>query len=164
MSDDRAAEFRRAWPVVLASAFGAGSGAVPVAFYSFGALIGPLTLAFGWSKAQVTAAPLFLTVGGLIAGVFAGALADRFGARRVVLASQALLVLAFAAFALLPAGAASLPLFYAGYTAVAILGAGTMTMTWSRAITGWFVAGRGLALGLSLIGTGLIGAALPAYV
>ncbi len=162
----RSDEFARAWRVVLASAFGAGTGAVPIAFYSFGALIGPLTAAFGWSRAEVTAAPLFLTIGGLVAGVFAGGLADRFGARRVVLWSQAALVLAFASFALLPqsSGPASLPLFYLGYTLVAVLGAGTMTMTWSRAITGWFVAGRGLALGLSLIGTGLIGAALPAYV
>ncbi len=161
MSGPRTQEFARAWRVVLASAFGAGTGAVPLAFYSFGALIGPLTRAFGWSRSEVTAAPLFLTIGGLIAGVFAGAMADRFGARRVVMWSQAALVLAFAAFAALPR---SLPLFYLGYTLVAILGAGTMTMTWSRAITGWFVAARGLALGLSLVGTGLIGAALPAYV
>ena len=157
----RAAEFRRAWPVVLASAFGAGAGAIPLAFYSFGALIGPLTAAFGWTRAQVSAAPLFLTLGGLVAGVAAGALADRYGARRVVLISQVLLVLAFASLALLPN---SLPLFYAGYAMIAVLGAGTMTMTWTRAITGWFVAGRGLALGLSLIGTGLIGALLPSYI
>jgi MFS family permease len=161
VSEGRAAEFRRAWRVVLAAAFGAGAGAIPIAFYSFGALIEPLSNAFGWSRAEISAAPLFLTVGGLLAGVIAGALADRFGARRVVLASQVALVLAFAAFAVVPL---SLPLFYLGYALIAILGAGTMTMTWSRAITGWFVAGRGLALGLSLVGTGLIGAMLPSYV
>jgi MFS family permease len=161
MSEARAAEFRRAWPVVVASAFGAGVGAVPIAFYSFGALIAPLQAAFGWSRTEITAAPLFLTIGGLVAGVVAGALADRYGGRRVVLWSQALLVVSFAAFAAMPP---SLPVFYAGYAMLAILGAGTMTMTWSRAITGWFVAGRGLALGLSLVGTGLIGALLPAYV
>lgn len=161
MNAERRAEFRRAWPVVVAAAFGAGSGAIPIAFYSFGALIEPLSRAFGWSRAEITAAPLFLTVGGLIAGVAAGALADRYRARRVVLASQALLVAGFAAFAFLPP---SLPLFYLAYFMLAVLGAGTMTMTWSRAITGWFVAGRGLALGLSLVGTGLIGALLPSYV
>ncbi|HEU0043423.1 MFS transporter [Sphingomonas sp.] len=157
----RVAEFRRAWRVVLAAALGAGTGAVPIAFYSFGALVGPLSAAFGWSRAEITAAPLFLTIGGLVAGIFAGAAADRYGARRVVLISQVALVLAFAAMALLPR---SLPLFYFGYAMIAVLGAGTMTMTWTRAITGWFVAGRGLALGLSLVGTGLIGALLPTYV
>ncbi|WP_404479955.1 MFS transporter [Novosphingobium sp. BL-52-GroH] len=156
----RRAEFRRAWPVVLASAFGAGTGAVPLAFYSFGALVDPLNKALGWTRTEITAAPLFLTIGGLVAGVLAGGMADRFGARRVVLWSQAALVLAFAGLSFLPP---SLPLFYLGYALLAVLGAGTMTMTWSRAITGWFVSGRGLALGLSLVGTGTIGAVLPAY-
>lgn len=161
MSGERAAEFRRAWPVVVASAFGAGTGAIPIAFYSFGALVDPLSKAFGWSRAEITAAPLFLTIGGLLAGVLVGGAADRYGARPVVLVSQVALVIGFAAFALLPP---SLPAFYLGYAMLAILGAGTMTMTWTRAVTGWFVAGRGLALGLSLIGTGLIGAMLPTYV
>lgn len=160
MSTGRGAEFRRAWPVVLASAFGAGTGAVPLAFYSFGALVDPLSKALGWTRTEITAAPLFLTIGGLFAGVLAGGMADRFGARRVVLWSQVALVLAFAGLSALPP---SLPLFYLGYALLAVLGAGTMTMTWSRAITGWFVSGRGLALGLSLVGTGTIGAVLPAY-
>ena len=151
-------EFRRAWKVVLATAFGAGVGAIPLCFYSFGALVEPLSREFGWTRGEITAAPLFLTIGGLIAGVFAGGMADKFGARRVVLWSQAGLVLTFAGFSLAPA---SLPLFYIGYALFAIVGAGTMTMTWTRAITGWFVAGRGLALGMSLVGTGLIGAMLP---
>lgn len=161
MTGARTREFRRAWPVVLAAAFGAGTGAIPLAFYSFGALVDPLSKAFGWTRAEITAAPLFLTVGGLIAGVLAGAAADRYGARRVVIISQIALVFGFASIALLPP---SLPAFYASYAMLAVLGAGTMTMTWARAITGWFVSGRGLALGLSLVGTGLIGALLPTYI
>lgn len=150
-------EFRRGWRVLLASAFGAGTGAVPLAFYSFSSLVDPLTKGFGWTRGEVTAAPLFLTVGGLVAGVLVGALADRFGPRRIVIGSQ----VALALLALLPR---SLPLFYAGYVLIALLGAGTMTMTWARTITGWFVSGRGLALGVSLVGTGLIGALMPSYV
>ncbi len=161
MSATRRQEFARAWPVVLASAFGAGSGAIPLAFYSFGALVQPLRRTFGWSLAEITAAPLFLTIGGLVAGVLAGAMADRFGARRVIVVSQIALIAAFVGLSRLSPW---LGLFYVGYAALAILGAGTMTMTWSRAITGWFVAGRGLALGLSLVGTGLVGAVLPSYV
>lgn len=160
-ASSKVAEFRAGWRVVLASAFGAGAGAIPLAFYSFGAFIDPLSRAFGWTRAEITAAPLFLTLGGLLAGVLAGALADRFGARRVVLISQVMLVFAFASLSLLPP---SLPAFYAAYAMIAVLGAGTMTMTWARAITGWFVSARGIALGLSLIGTGLIGAILPSYI
>ena len=159
MTATRRQEFARAWPVVLATAFGAGCGAVPLASYSFSVLVDPLHKEFGWSRSEITTAPLFLSIGGLAAGVIAGALADRFGARKVVLWSQALLIAAFVAMTQV----ATLGQFYAGYVAVAILGAGTMTMTWSRAVTGWFIAGRGLALGLSLVGTGLIGATLPTY-
>jgi MFS family permease len=154
-------EFRRAWKVVLASALGAGTGAVPLAFYSFGAFVEPLGREFGWTRAEITSAPLFLTIGGLLAGVFAGALADRIGSRWVVLVSQVLLALCFAGLSMMPP---SLPLFYLGYGLLAVMGAGTMTMTWTRAITGWFSSARGLALGLSLVGTGLIGAMLPAYI
>ncbi len=154
-------EYARAWPVVLASALGAGTGVYPLVFYSLGAFVGPLTTAFGWSRTQVTAAPLFFTMASLFAGSLVGGLADRYGARRVVIASQILLVLGLAAMSLI---GSEIWMLYAGYFALAVLGAGTMTMTWARAITGWFVTGRGLALGLSLVGTGLIGAALPSYV
>ena len=154
-------EVVRGWRILVAAAFGAGTGAVPLAFYSFGAFIEPLSDAYGWTRAEIGAAPLFLTVGGLVAGVFAGAIADKVGARTVIVTSQIALVLAFAGMAFLPP---SLPLFYAGYALIAILGAGTMTMTWTRTISGWFVRSRGLALGLSLIGTGTIGAFLPALV
>ncbi|MBA2934797.1 MFS transporter [Sphingomonas sp. CGMCC 1.13654] len=154
-------EYARAWPVLIASALGAGTGVFPLVFYSLGALVGPLTEHFGWSRTEVTAAPMFFTVASMVSGVFVGGLADRIGARRVVIASQVLLVIGLAGMALIGPAIWTL---YAGYFLLAILGAGTFTMTWARAITGWFVAGRGLALGLSLVGTGLIGAALPPYV
>ena len=154
-------EYARGWPVLIASALGAGTGVYPLIFYSLGAFVGPLTERFGWSRADVTAAPLFFTFASLLAGSLVGGLADRLGARRVVIVSQVLLVLGLLAMTQVGRSVWTL---YAGYFALAILGAGTMTMTWARAITGWFVAARGLALGLSLVGTGLIGAILPSYI
>jgi len=154
-------EYARAWPVIVASALGAGTGVYPLVFYSLGALIGPLTNSFGWSRTEITAAPLFFTFASLLAGALVGGLADRYGARRVVIVSQLLLVAGLVGMSKLSSSVWTL---YAGYFSLAILGAGTMTMTWARAITGWFVAARGFALGLSLVGTGLIGAALPTYI
>jgi MFS family permease len=154
-------EFRRAWPVLLASALGAGVSISPLAFYSLGAFVGPLTKEFGWSRTEISTAPLFLTTGGLIMGTYVGALADRFGARKIVLISQLLLIVALAALALLTSHIWTL---YAGYFVLAILGAGTMPMTWNRAIIGWFVKSRGLAIGVSLMGTGIAGALLPTYI
>jgi MFS family permease len=157
----KAEEFRRAWPVLLASTAGTGVGVAVLAFYSFGAFVGPLSTAFGWSRAEVTAAPLVFTIGSLVAGPVAGGLADRFGARPVALVSQLMLALALAALSLIRAQVWTL---YGGYGLLALLGAGTSPVIWSRAITGWFRAGRGMALGVSQMGTGVCGALLPFYV
>jgi MFS family permease len=154
-------EYRRGWPVLLASAVGSGVGLAPIAAYSLGALIAPLVSAFGWTRAQVGAAALFQAFGMLIAGAVAGGLADRYGARPVALISQLLLAIALAGLSLLTPQVWSLHL---GYFVLAILGAGTLPMIWGRAIVGWFFKSRGLALGLSLFGTGIVGALMPSYV
>ena len=54
-------------------------------------------------------------------------------------------------------------MLYAAYGAMAILGAGTIPVTWTRAITLSFHRQRGLALGLALTGTGICGVLVPQY-
>jgi MFS family permease len=54
-------------------------------------------------------------------------------------------------------GNGSLTLYYATWLLVAFVGAGTLPITWTRAVNNGFHSGKGLALGLSLIGTGLFG-------
>ncbi len=159
--DGKGQEFRRAWPVLVASAIGAGTGVAPLAFYSLGAFIDPLVKEFSWNRAQITASLGFLTVAMFFVGVAVGALADRYGARRIALTSQVLLVLALATMTLLTPQIWTL---YAAYFMLAILGAGTLPIIWSRPIIGWFKNRRGLALGLSLVATGMVGALLPSYV
>lgn len=154
-------EFERAWPMLAASAIGAGIGVAPLAFYSLGAFVDPLVREFGWSRAQITASLGFLTVATFLVGAAVGALADRQGARKVALISQVALVLALAAMSLLTTQIWTL---YAGYFLLAILGAGTLPIIWSRPIINWFKKSRGLALGLSLVATGVVGALLPSYV
>ena len=46
---------------------------------------------------------------------------------------------------------------------MALLGAGTIPVTWTRAITNNFFRQRGLALGLTLAGTGICAALVPQY-
>ncbi len=121
----------------------------------------PLTMEFGWSRAEVAAAPLFYAIATVLIGPLVGALADRWGCRRIVLLSQPLLALALV---LLTQLRTPIGWLYAGYAVLALLGAGTLPVVFSRAITGWFVSSRGFALGLSLIGTGVVGALLPTYV
>jgi len=57
----------------------------------------------------------------------------------------------------LGAGTGSLPLYYVTWLVIALLGAGTLPITWTRAVNNGFQSGKGLALGFSLLGTGLFG-------
>lgn len=157
----RFAEFSRGWTVLVAASLGSGTGVAPLAFYSLGAFIKPLTQEFGWSRAQVATASLALSAGMLTMGTFIGGLADRYGARRVALVSQWVLAAMLCSLTLITKNIWSL---YLGYFALGAFAAGTLPITWSRAVTQWFVEGRGLALGLSLIGTGIAGMTLPLYV
>ena len=83
-----------------------------------------------------------------------GIAADRFGVRPVALLSVALFGLSFMALGL---SNGSLPLYYLTWLLIAFFGVGTLPITWTRAVNNAFQTGKGLALGLSLIGTGLFG-------
>jgi len=54
-------------------------------------------------------------------------------------------------------------MLFLAYGAMAFLGAGTIPVTWTRAISTSFFKQRGLALGLSLMGTGICASVAPHY-
>lgn len=159
MSVDRS-EFRQGWKVVLASALGIGTGLSPIPFYTIGVFVAPLTQEFGWGVDQIMFSLMIMTLGAVVMGPIAGLLADRFGVRPVVLGSVALFGVTLSGFAL---SNGSLTLFYANWMLMSALGAGTLPITWTRAVNNWFNTHRGLALGLSLLGTGLFGAGAKLY-
>ena len=141
--------------MVLAAALGIGLGMSPLPFYTIGVFAGPLAREFGWQQGQIMAALPILTLGALVMAPLAGWIADRFGVRRVALASVVLFSLSMMGFAF---GNGSLELFYANWLLVAFLGAGTLPITWTRAVNRWFYDRRGLALGFALVATGFFGA------
>lgn len=147
-------EFRRGWPVVLASMFGIGLGLSPVPFYTIGMLAPELNKAFGWEFGSIMIGLMIMTLGVLVASTVVGHLGDRFGVRRVALISVVLFALSFMAFSL---SNGSLVLFYVNWALMAVVGAGTLPVTWTRAVNNHFDARKGLALGLSLLGTGIFG-------
>jgi hypothetical protein len=89
---------------------------------------------------------------------FIGGLADRIGVRKVAIGTLALFGLSFAALAFTPA---SLFAFYLLWIVMGALGGGSTPVTWTRAVNAWFVHNRGLALALTLMGTGVTAALLP---
>jgi len=149
-----AREFRRGWPIVLSSMCGIALGLSPMPFYTIGIFAPTLAREFHWTFAQIFAGITCTTVAVIIASPAVGVAADRFGVRPVALTSVALFGLSFMALGL---GNGSLPLYYATWLVAALLGAGTLPITWTRAVNNGFQSGKGLALGLSLLGTGLFG-------
>ncbi len=149
-----AGEFKKGWPIVMSAMLGIGLGLSPLPFYSLGSLAPELAKEFGWGFAQMMGGLSIMTAAVLIASPLIGLLADRIGVRQVVLISVPLFGLSFMTFAL---GNGSIELFYASWVLVAVAGAGTLPITWTRAVNNWFDVSKGLALGLALLGTGLFG-------
>lgn len=129
-------------------------------FYSLGALVIPITEEFGWSRAEFQLALLFSTGTGVITAPAVGWLLERVGARFMALIGIVGLSIALAAPAFMNG---QLWMLYACYTAMALLGAGTIPVTWTRAVTSLFFEQRGLALGIMLSGTGICAILVPQF-
>lgn len=153
-------EFRRGWRILLASSIGIGSGLSGLAFYTFGVFIVPLGEAFDWTRGQVSIASSFLIIGTAITAPIVGGIIDKYGARRVGLWSTLLLSLGYFVLTQLNENIA---VFYVTWLLIALVGGGTTPVVWTRAINIWFDKGRGLALGLTLGGSGLSGIFGPIF-
>jgi MFS family permease len=147
-------EFRRGWPIVMAAMFGIALGLSPMPFYTIGIFAPILAQEFHWTFAQIFAGITCTTAAVIVASPLVGYAADHFGVRPVALTSVALFGVSFMALGL---GTGSLPLYYVTWLVIAFVGAGTLPITWTRAVNNGFQSGKGLALGFSLLGTGLFG-------
>jgi len=153
-----AVEFRRGWPVLVAAALGTAFGASPIPFNSAGPFTKPLAAEFGWGRGDIQLALFWFTAAVVLTVPFIGGLADRIGVRKVAIGTLALFGVTFAALAFTPA---SLFAFYLLWALMGALGGGSTPVTWTRAVNAWFVHNRGLALALTLMGTGVTAAFLP---
>jgi predicted MFS family arabinose efflux permease len=148
-------EFRRGWQTVLAAAFGACAGLTGLAFYTFGLFVKPLSHEFGWTRGQIGLGMTCITAGTVLCAPGVGLLTDRFGVRRV--AAPSLVGLAVA-YALLSRVGGPITTFYLACFGVALLGCATSPITWTRAVIARFQRHRGLALGVTMLGSALAGA------
>jgi len=153
-------EFKYGWPVVGSSAFGIGLGMSPLPFYTIGVFIAPFMKEFGWQVDDVLLAITVFSITAFFTSPIIGFLTDRIGVRKMVLISIITFGLAFMSFAL---NNGSKTLYIVLWTLLAIFGTGTLPITWTRAVNRWFTKKRGLALGFSLLGTGLFGAFAKLY-
>lgn len=147
-------EFRRSWRVLCASLLGMLFCCLPGS--AIGVFIGPWSDAFGWSLSAIGWFTVFLGFGAAAAGPLVGRLMDRFGARRVALAYIPAMALSMAAISRIGSDIWTL------YFVVLVWGCIAPGLgAYTRAVTTWFDAGRGTAVGVICIGVGLSSAIAP---
>jgi len=153
-------EFKYGWPVLTSSAIGIGLGMSPLPFYTIGVFVAPFMQEFGWRIDQIMFAISLFSLTAFFTSPLIGYLTDSLGTRKMVLLSIVTFSLSFMAFALNNGN----QFVYLGlWICLAIFGSGTLPITWTKAVNKWFRKKRGLALGLSLLGTGLFGAFAKLY-
>ena len=146
------------WVVVATSAVGLFFGAFPIVAFSFGVFFQPFAREFHAGRAAIS---LAFTIHNVASGLFAvvvGRLADRFGARRVILPGLALVGLL-----LVSARAMGTHLWqlYAFYFALGVVAPATTTVPYALVVSRWFDRRRGLAIGLMMVGLGTGAIVMP---
>ena len=146
------------WVVVATAALGLFLGAFPIVAFSFGVFFQPFVHEFHRSRAAVS---LAFTLHNLVSGVSAvvvGRMADRIGARSVILPGLAsVAALLFAAKAI----GSSLCELYLFYIALGVVGSATTTVPYALVVSRWFDRRRGLALGGMMVGLGVGAVVMP---
>jgi len=146
------------WRVAIAS-----SGCVFVSFasllvYTFGIFLKPLAAEFGWSRQAISAAFGLAALAVAACSPPLGLLLDRYPARRIILPCLAVFGIAFASLSLLTRHLWHL---YAVFIVLGIVGNGTAHLAYSRAISTWFQARRGVAFAVLMTGGALGAMVLP---
>ncbi|MGK0224377.1 MAG: OFA family oxalate/formate antiporter-like MFS transporter [Limisphaerales bacterium] len=153
-------EIRSQWRLLTSAGAGIIFSVLVLPYYTIGVMVVPITEEFGWSRASFLAATFFSAGLGAVTSPLIGWLCDRYGSRRVALPSIAGLS---GGFLLAASIDGEIWLLYLAYASMAVLGAGTIPVTWTKAITDSFDKQRGLALGLALSGTGICGILMPQF-
>jgi MFS family permease len=146
------------WIVVATSAVGLFLGSFPIVAFSFGVFFPSFAGEFHASRATISFA---FTLHNLLSGIFAvvvGRIADRVGARHVILPG---LVVVAAMLIAAEAIGSSVWQLYVFYAALGVVAPATTTVPYALAVSRWFDRRRGLALGGMMVGLGVGAIAMP---
>jgi MFS family permease len=125
---------------------------------SFGPFIPAIEQDLGWSRVEVSFAVTIVSWMIVLVSPLQGMLVDRFGPRRVVLASIPLFALGLAAFYFVPP---DLLLYYSLWALVPVLSIGLWPLGYLQAVTRWFDRKLGFALGCANAGIGVGSTLVP---
>jgi MFS family permease len=144
-------KFFYGWWIVVVAASGLCLGYAPIIVYSFSVFIKPLTQEFHSNRASISLAFTLANLVQSISSPLAGRLADRFGARSVILLSSVIFALLLVSSHLV---STKLWSFYVFYGLLGFVGSGPAPIPYVKVISRWFDRRRGLALGLTMFGIG----------
>ena len=140
---------------------GTACGILSITFYTQGLFAGPVSAEFGWSRGDFFLGFTTMQLLGLITAPAVGTLVDKLGPRIVGIAG---LVGHAAMYGVLSINPGSLWLWYLSFAGLAICAAGSLPVTWTTVVNSWFFRHRGLAIGLTMAGTGIAATLAPPYV
>jgi len=136
----------------LGSTVGLALGPSVIAVLTISPYIGPIEKEFGWSRVQVSLAFTIVAYMIVLMSPLQGVLVDRFGPRRVVLASIPLFSASLAALYFTPK---NLLVYYVLWGLVPVAAIGLWPLGYLQAVSRWFDRKLGLALGVANAGIGL---------
>lgn len=154
-------EFKAGWKALLACILGTACGVIAITFYTQGLFVGPVTEAFGWTRGQFFNGFTILMLAGLITAPIAGSYVDKVGPRIVGIVG---LIGHAACYFLISFNTGSVLLWNISFFLLAVFAAGSLPITWTSVINGWFVKYRGMAIGITMAGSGLMAFLAPPLV
>ena len=147
------------WRRTLAGAIvGSATGISAVLLYTNGLFVSGLTHDFGLTRSQFGLGVLLVTLALAAANPLVGWAVDRFGPRMPSIVG---LLLLSAGFLALGGWVESVPSYLLLQSLVALCGAASGPIAYTKCIGSTFTHRRGLALGVTMTGIGLSAAVLP---
>lgn len=149
------------WWVLAAAISGSAFSPATLINVPFGLFLMELQGEFGWSRADISLSlTIFITV--LIGTLpFIGVLLGRLGARGMLLVSIPAYAIVLMSLGWIDG---SLKTFYLTFGLLALLSAGTQSLTYITLLSTWFDRRRGLAIGLCMAGFGIGYIVVPQFV
>ncbi len=143
-------EWRSSWFVVIVSSLGIGVSQIH--YLSFGFLMKPIEAETGWSRGDISAATLIFSLLLAIASPIAGRLIDRGSERRIGI--PAIIIYCLLLASLSQAGS-SIYLWWGIWAAIACISPFASILFWTTVTARRFDRQRGLALAITLSGSGI---------
>jgi len=159
--NNKISEFRAGIKPLMGAMIGAGCGLSSISFYTHSVFVSSISYDTGWSRGDVQLGVSIMILLAIITAPLIGTMVDRYGARVIGLISIPLYGFAMVCFVFVEDQLWS---YYLIWVLMSVIAAGTLPVTWTRVVNGWFDRYRGIALGITLAGTGIAATLGPMYV